>query len=62
MHCCPLATQFSKFVPLTKYGYGMEQEVIRILKRSPKWIPAKQFGRAVSAYRIQPVTFQVTAE
>lgn len=46
--------------PLTKFGFGMEDEVIRILRKSPKWIPAIQFGRNVKAYRKQPVTFMVT--
>jgi len=46
--------------PLTKYGYGMEEEVLRILKRSPKWEPAFQFGSKVKAYRRQPVTFAVS--
>ena len=40
-------------------GYGMEQECIRILNKSPKWIPAKQYGRPVNAYRRQPITFVV---
>jgi len=47
---------------LTNHGYGMEQEVIRLLKKSPKWSPAIQDGRKVKAYRKQPVTFQVVEE
>ncbi|HET9432867.1 MAG TPA: energy transducer TonB, partial [Chitinophagaceae bacterium] len=46
--------------PLTKFGFGMEEEVIRIMKKSPRWVPASQFGRNVNAYRKQPVTFAVT--
>ena len=49
----------SDIKPLTKFGFGMEEEVIRILKKSPKWVPAIQFGRNVKAYRKQPVTFMV---
>jgi Gram-negative bacterial TonB protein C-terminal len=45
--------------PLTNHGYGMEKEVIRVLKKGPKWIPAVQYGRKVKAYRMQPVTFVV---
>lgn len=45
---------------LTAYGYGMEKEMERVLKRSPKWIPAHQFGRKVKAYRRQPLTFVVS--
>lgn len=48
--------------PLTKHGYGMEAEVMRILRKSPPWIPAVQNGKKVRAYRKQPVTFQVVVE
>jgi Gram-negative bacterial TonB protein C-terminal len=44
---------------LTNHGYGMEKEVVRIMKKSPLWIPAVQYGRKVKAYRLQPVTFVV---
>ena len=44
----------------TAHGYGMEKEVLRIIKRGPKWIPASQDGRLVNAYRRQPVTFVVS--
>lgn len=47
---------------LTKHGYGMEAEVIRIIQKGPKWNPAIQLGRNVKAYRKQPVTFQVSEE
>lgn len=47
---------------LTNFGYGMEQEVIRILKTSTQWIPAKQNERVVRAYRKQPVTFVIEDE
>lgn len=44
---------------LTRHGYGMEQEVIRVIRNGPKWVPAFQDGRNVKAYRKQPVTFVV---
>lgn len=47
---------------LTNFGYGMEQEVIRIMKKSPMWSPASQNNRTVKAYRKQPVTFVIDAE
>lgn len=47
---------------LTNFGYGMEQEVMRIMKKSPMWSPASQNNRAVKAYRKQPVTFVIEAE
>jgi TonB-dependent SusC/RagA subfamily outer membrane receptor len=46
---------------LTKHGYGMEDEVIRVITKMPKWIPAIQNGHKVAAYRKQPVTFAVSA-
>jgi len=44
---------------LTNFGYGMEQEVIRIMKQAGLWKPAMLNGKAIKAYRKQPVTFQV---
>jgi len=52
----------SNIKPLTKFGYGMEDEVVRILARSGNWSPAQQNGRPVNAYRKQPVTFVVEQE
>lgn len=52
----------SDIKPLTHHGYGMESEVMRVLRKSPKWMPAVQEGRKVKAYRKQPVTFQVIEE
>lgn len=40
-------------------GYGTAQEVIRVIKTGPKWIPAMQNGRPVNAYRKQPIAFIV---
>jgi periplasmic protein TonB len=51
--------KLSEIKALTKHGYGMEAEVMRILRKSPPWIPAVQDGKPVRAYRKQPVTFQV---
>jgi hypothetical protein len=44
---------------ISNHGFGMEEEAIRMIKRSPNWIPAQQFGRKVKAYRKQPITFVV---
>jgi len=43
----------------SKYGYGMEDEAVKVIKRGPKWTPALQNGRHVNAYRRQPITFVV---
>jgi antitoxin component YwqK of YwqJK toxin-antitoxin module len=44
---------------ITNVGYGMEEELIRLLRIAPRWEPARQYGRVVNAYRIQPLTFVV---
>ena len=45
------------FFPETKFGFGMEDEVIRLIKQGPKWQPARRYDRKINAYRIQPITF-----
>jgi protein TonB len=40
----------------------MEEEVVRIIKKGPKWKPAVQNGKLVNAYRRQPVTFVVSGK
>lgn len=49
----------SSLKALSKVGYGMEEEAMRVIKASGKWKPAVQNGREVKAYRKQPITFQV---
>ena len=44
---------------LTSFGYGLEEEAVRAIRKGPKWIPAIQNGRQVKAYRSQPITFVV---
>ncbi|GAB3005891.1 energy transducer TonB [Niabella terrae] len=51
--------QVSQIQPLTRIGYGMEQEAMRVIRRSGKWKPAIQNGIEVKALRKQPVTFLV---
>jgi GldM C-terminal domain/Gram-negative bacterial TonB protein C-terminal len=70
---CGLYTVYVQFIvnkqggisdikPLTKMGYGMEQEVVRIISKSGLWAPAMQNGKPVNAYRKQPVTFMIEAD
>lgn len=47
---------------ITNHGYGMEEEALRLIKKGPKWFPAKQNGHIVKAYAQQPITFQVQEE
>jgi N-acetylmuramoyl-L-alanine amidase len=44
---------------LTNHGFEMEEEAIRIINKSPRWIPAVQNGRNVNAYKKQPIDFVV---
>lgn len=44
---------------LSKHGFGMEDEAVKIIKKGPAWEPAVQNGRKVNAYRRQPITFVV---
>ncbi|MCH5683060.1 energy transducer TonB [Niabella sp. W65] len=48
--------------PLTNLGFGMEQEAIRVIKKSGKWKPAFQNSQEVKAFRKQPITFQVVEQ
>lgn len=52
----------SDVTPETKFGYGMEEEAVKSIKKGPKWTPALQNGRNVNAYRRQPITFVVAEE
>jgi hypothetical protein len=52
----------SNIIPLTNHGYGMEEEVMRLLKKAPRWRPASQSEKPVKAYRKQPVTFVIDEE
>ena len=46
---------------LTKFGYGIEEEMLRVITKSGKWSPASQDGKPVRAYRKQPLTFLVSS-
>ncbi len=52
----------SDIVALTKHGYGMEEEAIRVIRKSAKWEPAVFEGRMVKAYRRQLITFVVEGD
>jgi len=52
----------SNVKPLTNNGFGMEKEVVRIIKNSLRWDPASQHGKIVASSRAQPVTFIVEAD
>ena len=52
----------SDLTALTNAGFGTEQEVMRLIKNSGKWIPALQNKRKVNAVRMQPVSFLVESD
>jgi protein TonB len=44
---------------LTNFGYGMETEAVRFIKQGPHWIPARQNGRPVNAFKTIEIPFVV---
>ncbi|WP_276503303.1 N-acetylmuramoyl-L-alanine amidase [Terrimonas pollutisoli] len=45
--------------PLTKHGYGMEEQAVEAIKKGPRWIPGAQNGFKVNAYKKQRFDFIV---
>lgn len=43
-------------------GFGMAEEAMRVLKKSPKWKPAVQYGRYRRVIRRQPITFEIQVQ
>lgn len=41
-------------------GYGLDEEVIRVMKKMPKWIPAKLNGKNVRYKTRMPVVFKLS--
>ncbi|MDY0988001.1 M56 family metallopeptidase [Flavobacterium sp. CFBP9031] len=48
----------SEFKIVKDLGYGVSDEVIRVLKLSPKWIPATENGQTVRVMYSLPITLQ----
>ena len=46
----------------TKHQHGMEEELIRVLKITPAWIPAKINNQNVNSYKMQTITFVVSGK
>jgi len=47
---------------LTNYGHGIEEGILRIMKKAPVWVPARSHGRLVKSYHLQPISFEVSNE
>ena len=39
--------------------FTLDDEALRLIKQSPKWIPATQNGRKVRSFKRQPVQFKL---
>jgi len=39
--------------------YSLDQEALRMIARSPAWIPAIQDGKIVKSYKKQPIAFRL---
>jgi protein TonB len=39
----------------TKYGYGIEEEVIKVVEQSPKWTPAMRNRKLVDTHKSQSI-------
>ncbi len=37
----------------------LREAVIDVIKKSPNWKPAQQYGKKVKSYKIQPITFKI---
>lgn len=42
-----------------KYGYGLEEEAIRVIKKMPRWTPGKLNGKPVNVYFSLPISFRL---
>jgi len=50
------------FKPITNFGYGLEDEALRVVKeilKDTKWVPAKYKGKNVSVRYVYPVNFKL---
>jgi protein TonB len=52
----------TNFIVVQSGGSSFDREVIRVLKKMPRWKPAIQNGRPISISFVQPVTFQSIEE
>ncbi|MES2775384.1 MAG: energy transducer TonB [Bacteroidota bacterium] len=43
-------------------GYGLDEEVLRVINSMPDWLPAEQGGRGVSYRLVQSFTFSIPLE
>jgi protein TonB len=46
-------------VSKVRYGHGLEEEAIRVLKKMPRWTPGKINGKPVNVYFSLPINFRL---
>jgi protein TonB len=49
----------SNIKPVTNFGYGMEEEAMRVIRKSPRWSPLIYLGEQMKAFRVQPFSFVI---
>jgi len=54
--------EISSVSPVTSHGYGMEEELMKVIKKAPKWEPAMYLNKPINAYREQPITITIEFE
>jgi len=54
--------EVTQFEIIQSAGNSFDREVIRVLKKMPRWKPAIQNGHAIALSFVQPVTFQAFEE
>ena len=52
--------KLKSFVTVQDGGQAYNNEVVRVLKKMPDWIPGKTKGENVSVYYVVPVRFETT--
>lgn len=46
----------------TSFGYGLEEEAVRVVKMMPRWKPGKNNGKPVKVYFQIPIRFVLPKE
>lgn len=52
--------ELSNISILRDIGFGTGEEGIRVMKKSPKWIPAKNRNEFVRSYKVVPIIIDAT--
>jgi hypothetical protein len=47
--------KIDNIIPDTNFGHGLEEEIIRTIKKCGKWMPATNCGKKINTYPRQPI-------